>query len=49
MAALEGGVAALALASGQACYIAVQNICHAGENFAVFDRHLWRDLESVRQ
>ena len=34
MAALEGGVAALALASGQAAsLIAVQNICHAGDNF----------------
>ena len=34
IAALEGGVAALALASGQAAsLIAVQNICHAGDNF----------------
>jgi len=34
VAALEGGVAALALASGQsASLIAVQNICHAGDNF----------------
>jgi len=34
VAALEGGVAALALASGQAAsLIAVQNICHAGDNF----------------
>jgi O-acetylhomoserine (thiol)-lyase len=34
IAALEGGVAALALASGQsASLIAVQNICHAGDNF----------------
>jgi O-acetylhomoserine (thiol)-lyase len=34
MAALEGGVAALALASGQAASLfAVQNICHAGDNF----------------
>jgi O-acetylhomoserine (thiol)-lyase len=34
VAALEGGVAALALASGQAAsMIAVQNITHAGDNF----------------
>src|SRR5471030_1608522 len=34
MAALEGGVAALAVASGQsASLISVQNICHAGDNF----------------
>ena len=32
--ALEGGVAALALSSGQAASLfAVQNICHAGDNF----------------
>src|SRR6201987_5828495 len=34
IAALEGGVAALALASGQsASLFAVQNICHTGDNF----------------
>ena len=34
IAALEGGVAALAVASGQAAsLIAIQNICHAGDNF----------------
>jgi O-acetylhomoserine (thiol)-lyase len=34
MAALEGGVAALAVSSGQAASLmAVQNICHAGDNF----------------
>ncbi len=34
LAALEGGVAALGLASGQAASLfAVQNICHAGDNF----------------
>ena len=34
VAALEGGVAALGLASGQAASLfAVQNICHAGDNF----------------
>jgi O-acetylhomoserine (thiol)-lyase len=34
LAQLEGGVAALAVASGQsASLIAVQNICHAGDNF----------------
>lgn len=34
VAALEGGVAALAVASGQAAsLIAVQNICHSGDNF----------------
>ena len=34
MAAFEGGVAALAVASGQAASLfAVQNICHAGDNF----------------
>jgi O-acetylhomoserine (thiol)-lyase len=34
VAALESGVAALALASGQAASLfAVQNICHAGDNF----------------
>ncbi|MBM3584850.1 MAG: bifunctional O-acetylhomoserine aminocarboxypropyltransferase/cysteine synthase [Alphaproteobacteria bacterium] len=33
MAALEGGVAALGLASGQAASLfAIQNICHAGDN-----------------
>jgi O-acetylhomoserine (thiol)-lyase len=34
MAALEGGVAALATASGQSAeFFSVQNICHAGDNF----------------
>lgn len=34
VAALEAGVAALALASGQATSLfAVQNVCHAGDNF----------------
>jgi O-acetylhomoserine (thiol)-lyase len=34
VAALEGGVAALGVASGQAASLfAVQNICHAGDNF----------------
>ncbi len=34
IAALEGGAAALALASGQAASLfAIQNICHAGDNF----------------
>ena len=34
VAALEGGVAALAVASGQAASLfAVPNICHAGDNF----------------
>src|SRR5258708_2010764 len=34
VAALEGGVAALALGSGQAASLfAVHNICHAGDNF----------------
>jgi len=34
VAALEGGVAALGLASGQAASLfSVQNICHAGDNF----------------
>ena len=34
VAQLEGGVAALAVASGQAASLfAVQNICHAGDNF----------------
>tara|TARA_Y100001960_G_C14770113_1_gene879409 strand:+ start:1582 stop:3102 length:1521 start_codon:yes stop_codon:yes gene_type:complete len=34
LAALEGGVAALAVSSGQtASLFAVQNICHAGDNF----------------
>src|SRR5215813_13920770 len=34
VAALEGGVGALGLASGQAASLfAVQNICHAGDNF----------------
>src|SRR6202790_5024436 len=33
VAALEGGVAALAVASGQAAeFIAIQNICHTGDN-----------------
>jgi O-acetylhomoserine (thiol)-lyase len=34
LAALEGGVAALALSSGQAAsMLAIQNICHSGDNF----------------
>ena len=34
MAALEGGAASLALSSGQAAsLLAIQNICHAGDNF----------------
>src|SRR6476661_10689486 len=34
VAALDGGVAALALASGQAASLfAVQNVCQAGDNF----------------
>ena len=34
IAALEGGVASLALGSGQAASLfAIQNICHAGDNF----------------
>ena len=34
VAAMEGGVAALAVSSGQAAsLLAVQNICHAGDNF----------------
>src|SRR5499426_326082 len=34
LTALEGGAAGLALASGQAASLfAVQNICHAGDNF----------------
>ncbi len=34
LAALEGGAAALALASGQAASLfSIQNICHAGDNF----------------
>ena len=34
VAALEGGVASLALGSGQAASLfAIQNICHAGDNF----------------
>ena len=34
MAKLEGGVAAMALSSGQAASaFAVQNICHSGDNF----------------
>src|SRR6187551_3437129 len=34
VAALEGGTAALAVASGHAASLfAVQNICHAGDNF----------------
>jgi O-acetylhomoserine (thiol)-lyase len=34
LAALEGGIAGLALGSGQAASLfAVQNICHAGDNF----------------
>ena len=46
VAALEGGVAALAVASGQAASLfAVQNICHAGRQFRLLNRHLWRHLE----
>ena len=50
VAALEGGVAALALASGQAAStFAVHNICQAGDNFVSLDRSLRRHLEPVRQ
>ena len=48
VAALEGGVAALALASGQAASLfAVNNICQAGDNFVSLDRPLRRHLEPV--
>ncbi len=41
MAALEGGVAALAVSSGQAATaLAVQNICHAGDNI-VASTHIY--------
>ena len=50
VAALEGGVAALAVASGQAASLfAVQNICPRRRQFRLLDRHLRRHLESVRR
>ena len=50
VAALEGGVAALAVASGQAASaFALQNLARVGDNVGQFDRPLWRHLESVRQ
>ena len=50
MAALEGGVAALAVSSGQAASaMAIQNLCRPGDNVVSLDRSLWRHLESVRQ
>ena len=48
VAALEGGVAALALGSGQAASLfAVNNIAQAGDNFVSLDRSLRRHLEPV--
>ncbi len=50
VAALEGGVAALALASGQAASaFAIQNLARVGDNIVVLDRPLRRHLEPVRQ
>ena len=49
IAALEGGVGALALASGQAASaFAIQNVARAGERRQL-DRPLRRHLEPVRQ
>ena len=50
LAAIEGGVAALALASGQsASAMSVLNLARAGDNIRQLDRPLWRYLEPVRQ
>ncbi len=50
VAALEGGVAALAVASGQAASaFALQNLARAGDNVVSVHRPLWRHLEPVRQ
>ena len=50
IAALEGGAAALAVASGQAATaFAVQNLASAGDNIVSSHRPLWRHLEPVRQ
>ena len=50
VAALEGGVAALAVASGQAASaFALQNLARVGDNVVVLDRSLRRHLEPVRQ
>ena len=50
VAALEGGAAGLALASGQAASaFAIQNLARAGDNFVCLHRPLRRHLEPVRQ
>ena len=50
VAAMEGGVGALALASGQAASaFALQNLARAGDNVCQLDRSLRRNLEFVRQ
>ena len=50
VAALEGGVAGLALASGQAASVfSIQNLARAGDNIVIVDRPLRGHLEPVRQ
>ena len=50
VAALEGGVAGLALTSGQAASVyAIQNICQAGDNFVSSTRPLRWHLEPASQ
>ena len=49
MTALEGGVAALALASGQAAVTyAVLNVCRAGDNIVALSNPLRRHLQPLR-
>ena len=50
MAAIEGGAAALAVASGQAASaLSVQNLARVGDNIVCSTDLLWRHLEPVRQ
>ena len=48
IAALEGGVAALAVSSGQAAqFIALNNILQAGDNFVKYIVFVWRHLQPI--
>ena len=45
IAALEGGVAAMLTSSGQAAnFMAVFNICEAGDHFYFFIINIWRNI-----
>ena len=50
IAAMEGGVAGLAVASGQAASTySILNLCRAGDNFVCIHGHLRRHMEPVRE